>query len=93
MDLIGAILAIVSNPIILSALTILARNLFGWFVNSMKDGEIQDYELKQLGKTYATVLGIALFTFLGLGAVTDIAPEQAVLVAALLDVLRSYFKK
>lgn len=87
------VIAFLANPVVLSALTILGRNLFGWFVNSMKDGEIQDYELKQLGQTYATVLGIALFTFLGLGVVVDVAPEQAVFIAALLDVLRSYFKK
>lgn len=93
MDLITEILAWLANPVVFSALTILARNLYGWFVNSLKDGAIQGYEWQQLGKTYATILGMALFIFLGVGVVTPVDPEQAVLLAALLDLLRSYFKK
>jgi len=80
------------NPVTIGALTILGRNLYGWAVNSFKDGKLQGYEIKQLGQTLLTVGGLAVFAYYGINSVADISPEQATMVAALVDILRSVFK-
>jgi hypothetical protein len=88
------ITAIATNPATIAAATIIGRNIFGWVVNSVKDGKIDEYEWSQLGKTFVTIGGFAVFTYFGLGVVIDgLTIEQSTAIAAFVDVLRSQFKK
>lgn len=88
------VVEIISNPAVLSGLTIFGRNLYGWIINSFKDGKIQDYEWKQLGTTIVKLGGLALFLFLGISVVVPgISIEQSAMLAALIDVLKSELKK
>lgn len=85
---------ILSNPTALAGLTLIGRNVFGWLSNSLKDGEIQRYEWEQLAKTLFTLGGLALFLFYGINAVVPgISGPDAAAMAALIDVLKSQFKK
>jgi hypothetical protein len=85
---------ILANPAVTAAAALVGRNVYGWAVNSMKDGSIQSYEWKQLGKTLLTLGGFAVFTWAGLNAANlDIAPDQAAVLVSFVDVLRSHFKK
>lgn len=86
--------ALVSNTFVASGLTLLGRNIFGWVVNSMKDGEIQPYEWQQLLKTLVTLGGLSVFAYFGINAVVDGVPAgETTAVVALVDAVRSYFKK
>ena len=85
---------IISNPAVISGAMIIGRNIFGWFKNSFADGEIQDYEWKQLGETIFKLGGLSAFLFLGLSVVIPgISIEESTALATLIDVLRSQFKK
>ncbi len=81
------------DSIVLSAGAVLGRNIFGWLKNSLKDGTIQSYEWKQLGKTLVTLGGFAVFTYFGINVVTEVSPEEATAIATLVDVVKSHFKK
>lgn len=85
---------IVANPVITSGFIAVGRNVFGWVKNSLEDGKIDQYEWQRLGKTFVTLGGLALFTYLGINATfAEIGPAEATGIAALIDVLRSHFKK
>jgi len=85
---------LISNPAVLGGLTVIGRNIYGWFMNSIADGKIQDYEWKQLGATFIKLGGLAAFLFFGINAVVPgISVEQSTALAALIDVLRSEFKR
>lgn len=85
---------IVTNPYIIGGFTVIGRNLFGWLKNSLEDGKIDAYEWKQLAKTFVTLGGLAAFTYVGINAAfAEIGPAEATGIAALIDVLRSHFKK
>jgi hypothetical protein len=90
-----ALTEIFTNPAVIGAVTFVARNIYGWFNNSMKDGAIQPYEWKQLGSTLVTLGGFALFTYLGVNAAFPgvITPEGSAAIVAFVDVVKSYFKK
>jgi len=88
------VMEVITNPIVLSGITILGRNIFGWLKNSLTDGEIQNYEWKLLAETLFKLGGLSLFLFLGLNVVVPgISAEESTAFAALIDVLRSQFKK
>jgi len=46
--------------------TVLGRNLSGWIKNSISDGKIQPYEVKQLIISSIVTSGVFILTFLGL---------------------------
>lgn len=85
---------ILSNPTALAGLTLIGRNIFGWLSNSLKDGEIQAYEWKRLAETLVKLGGLSLFLFWGINIVVPgISIQESAAMAALIDVLRSQFKK
>ena len=85
---------LLANPAVVGGLTVIGRNIFGWAMNSLKDGKIQDYEWKQLLETVVKLGGMALFLWFGINAIVPgIDPTQATGLAALIDVLRSEFKR
>jgi hypothetical protein len=88
------ITSIISNPIVIGAITFVGRNIYGWFNNSMKDGKIDHYEWKQLGKTIITLGGFAVFTYLGINAAfpNTLSIEGSAAIVALVDVVRSYIQ-
>lgn len=88
------ITSIISNPIVIGATTFVGRNIYGWFNNSMKNGKIDHYEWKQLGKTLITLGGFAVFTYLGVNATfpDTISIEGSAAIVALVDVVRSYIQ-
>jgi len=53
------------NAIIMSAGTILARNIFGWMESALKDNKITEYEWKELGLTTVRVLAFTACAFYG----------------------------
>ena len=83
-----------SNPAVAPVVTVLGRNIYGWFVNSFKDGQIQSYEWKQLFETALKLGGLSVFAYFGINAVFQgiSATDSTALVAAI-DVLKSHFKK
>ena len=83
-----------SNPAVIGGLTVIGRNLYGWLKNSFEDGEIKDYEWKQLAETAVRLVGLSAFLFFGINAVVPgVSIEESAALAALIDVLKSEFKK
>lgn len=73
------------SPEAQAGLVVIGRNIYGWVRNSLKDGEIQHYEWKQLGATFLKYgLGIAVImaggNAVGVSGIT--AAEAAGLTAA-----------
>ena len=94
MVVIEQIVEFVKNPVVVGAITIGARNVYGWLKNSIADGKITDYEWRQLAETIFRVGGLAAFLYFGIGVVVPgITPESATALSALIDVLKSEFKK
>jgi hypothetical protein len=85
---------LIENQAFWGAVAILARNGYGWAVNSLKDGKIQKYELKQLGKTFVILGGFAVAIYYGAAAFTPegVSPENAAAIAVLVDIVRSHFR-
>lgn len=65
----------------------LLRSLAGWLENSLKDGKIDEYEIKQLGGTVVKYFASVSLLALGLPI------EQAVAGAFVLDAGTSALKK
>ena len=89
------IVELLKNPIVASGILVFGRNIYGWINRSMEDGQIQDYEWKQLGKTLLQLGGFSIFAYLGINSLIPglVGPEEATALVAFMDVLRSYFKK
>ena len=64
----------------------LLRNIAGWLENSLKDGKIDEFEIKQLGGTMIKYFASVSLLMLGLPV------EQAVAGAFVLDVGTSALK-
>lgn len=82
------------EPMLVSALFAVGRNVVGWAESSLANGKIEDYEWKQLGSTVLrmTVFGIA--AFYGLDAVVgNISPVEAGAITTLIDYIRGWVKK
>ena len=85
---------IVSNPVVASAAALVGRNVYGWVVNSLKDGNIQSYEWQQLLQTLVKLGGLSVFAYFGVNAVIEgVSPVDTTAVVALVDALKSYLKK
>ena len=63
------------------------RNVYGWIMESLKDGKIQSYEFSQLAKTLLSVGSLALFLSLG----TDLSGVDSAGIASAIDVGRNDF--
>jgi hypothetical protein len=89
------IIEIIQNPAIQAGIVLFARNIYGWANNSMKDGAIQDYEWKSLGKTILTLGGFSLFAYLGINAIFPgvLTVEESAALVSFVDVIKSYLKK
>ena len=86
--------SLLANPVFMGGAIIVGRNLFGWFMNSMKDGKIDEYEWGQLGQTIVKLAGMSVFLYFGIGAIVPgVDAEASTALAALIDILKSEFKK
>jgi len=73
----------------------LLRNITGWLENSLEDGKIQKYEVKELGKTLVKLGAPVLFAYLGV-QFADMDPVIVIMtsfVVVLVDWAYSKFGK
>jgi len=45
---------------------VIGRNVIGWLINSLKDGEIQKYEIAQGVKSLVVLFGVSIGLYYGL---------------------------
>lgn len=85
---------IITNPLVVSGLMAIGRNVYGWLQKALEDGKIEKYEWSQLGQTVLRMGIFATFTYFGLNGINvDINAADATAIAGLVDVLRSMFQK
>ncbi len=85
---IGAyVYGVVPNAMVAAIAVGLIRNVIGWLINALEDGQITTFEVKQLVKTVATYIQYVMAFSIGMPV------ETAAIAAFSLDVVKNTYEK